>query len=200
MRELAGRRPGRPWLVVGKGPTAPAAIAHAAGCHVVTLNHACRLVRPDLAHFVDVEAVCDCRGDLGDAVLVVPWRPHCGCRPGPRTLDGYDWAAAAAARGRLASYQASTAPPDPSRPDLPRLRLRYFGAVAVFHLLAESGVREVWSAGVDGGRDYAAVFDRRTLLANGRGSFDDQFPEIDRLVRSYGLSWRRLPAAAPGGY
>ena len=48
----------KPWLLVGKGPSADYCDRVVPDTyHVLTLNHACSLLRPTLAHFTDLEAL-----------------------------------------------------------------------------------------------------------------------------------------------
>jgi hypothetical protein len=65
--------------------------------------------------------------------------------------------------------------------------VRYFSAVAAVNLLAVSGVREIFTIGVDGGSSYAPDFDKKTLLVNGRASFDVQFKEIRDTEKRKGV-------------
>jgi hypothetical protein len=59
--------------------------------------------------------------------------------------------------------------------------------------LLEAGIKLIHSLGVDGGTGYSAWFDATDKLANGRTTFDDQFPEIQRLLaKRPGVVWKRL--------
>jgi hypothetical protein len=184
--------PGRPWLVAGKGPTAAKLPRlDLSGYRVLTLNHACLVADPAVAHFVDLEPVVDCADRLFELLLgpappwlVLPWHPHVRCSPAASTLLDVALAAAgrgedsptgvlatALKRGRLASYNSTTAGLLPLAVGLPLVRVRLFSAAAAFNLLAAAGVRgEVATVGVDGGTKYAPQFDEKDRLANGRSS------------------------------
>lgn len=207
VEHLSGR-PGKPWLIVGKGPTAVKLLEiDTSRYHVLTLNHACvpallSCMRPALAHFVDIEAFDDCGDMLADFDIptCLPWYPHSHCSPSPMPLKmmmdlfGKTGSAPLAwlcGRDRLYSYNASTSK-SPPNPKLHRIRLRHFGAVGAFNLLAVAGVKMIDSIGVDGGTEYAPAFDPKDKLANTRTSFDSQFPEIEHTVKKHGIAWRKL--------
>jgi hypothetical protein len=201
----------RPWLVLGKGPSlARLKPQDALQYSVMTLNHACLVARPDVASFVDWEACADCFPRLADAssyhgrpiAVCLPWHPHVRCRPTDQTLDQFQPAVAgldrgsawlsAGIQGRLLAYNSTTAGRLPRHPHLATVRVRHFGAVAAFNLLAKAGVREVASLGVDGGTEYDPRFDPKDRLANGHRTFDAQFAEINRTVKANKMTWRRL--------
>jgi hypothetical protein len=183
----------RYWLVVGKGPSADYLCRHDLDrYHVLTLNHACKLAVPTLAHFVDVDAMLDCRHRLHqlDCHVAMPWHPHQHFKAHADCLDEYPWAAEFGTK--LTSYNATTANTLSRNPMLPTLRLRYFSAVAAFNILVAAGIRHIHSIGVDGGRGYAEGLDGRTRLANGQKTFDVQFPEIRDTIRRNKCTWVRL--------
>lgn len=188
----------RPWLVVGKGPTAAGLTEATAGkYHVLTLNHACQLVTPALAHFADLEAFHDCEERLAalGCACCLPWHPHVRNAAGRKTLDDYAHAVRRCQDkrlGLLVSYNASTANTLPRNRLLPNITLRYFSAVGAFNVLAAAGVKEVVTAGVDGGTEYAPQFDPGTRLANGQKTFDVQLPELRATCRRHGITWVKL--------
>lgn len=188
-----------PWLVVGKGPTSAIITPDWAkinlAMNVMTLNHACRLMKPDVALFIDLDAYCECRdaGWLKGVPVVMPWYPHVSNRPNPNSLGKY------AALGdifppgqRVYAFNSTTAntlPPDNS---LTTVRVRFFSAVAAFNLLALAGAKEINTLGIDGGTAYNPIFAEKDRLANGRDSFDPQFKEIARTCRQNKIQWNRL--------
>lgn len=181
----------RPWLIVGKGPTAARIFeVDVAKYHVLTLNHACLLVYPTLAHFVDIEAYRDCDKKLAEmtkATVCLPWHPHVRHKAAKPDLGDYG-----IPTRRLVSYNATTAGKLPRMPGLPTIRLHYFSSVAAFNILGYAGIREVHSLGVDGGTEYAEMFDAKDKLANGRQSFDKQFGEIAFAVKRHKIKWTKL--------
>ena len=207
IRDCMLAEPGRKWLILGKGPTSDlVGRLTLSDYFVVTLNHACKLVRSTFAHFTDLEAFDDCCDHVktsADAVIM-PWHPHLGMKPSLMTLSdytrpsagsGYRPALAWFATGdRLFSYNSSLAHKLERCDKFPTIRVRYFSAVAAFNLLAYAGVRHVYSLGVDGGTAYGKAFDRKDRLANGRESFDIQFREIALTCKHTGVVYTNLAA------
>lgn len=184
-----------PWLVVGKGPSCGyISRVDPARYHVLTLNHACRVVEPSIAHFTDLEAFFDCVPTLDDrkCAYCLPWYPHVGNAVGRKTLNDHGPAVRPKGLGDLVSYNSSLAHKLPRNAALPDVRVRHFSAVAAFNILALAGIREIASIGVDGGTGYAEGFDPKDRLANGRKSFDPQTKEITNTVTRNGIHWTRL--------
>lgn len=182
----------KPWLVVGKGPTF--ARAHEVDWdryHVIALNHAMTASPALVGHAIDIEVI----DQLGESVLevpmvVMPWLPNVDCRQSKTTLDqhlkGRPHLAKLAAKRRLYFYNRDQGLHKLRRRG-PLVRVRLFSAVAAVNLLAVGGVKEIFTIGVDGGSSYAPNFDKKTLLVNGRASFDEQFREIRLTERSRGV-------------
>jgi hypothetical protein len=203
---------GRPWLVLGKGPS----FARHAGLDlsryaVMGLNHVCRERPVDVTLCNDLEVL----KEAGDAVLkqggtlILPWYPHVGFKPQKdRSLDRCltsdnvdDSVRLCLGRlknaGRLAYFRSSrsTRLPHPAgagRDAGKTVVVRYFSAVAAFNLLGAAGARQVDTLGVDGGKEYAPVFQDQQPLRNGQPNFDVQFREIKVSVELYRLKHRRL--------
>lgn len=74
---------------------------------------------------------------------------------------------------------------------------KYFSAEAPFHVLGMNGVKEIYSAGIDGGNAYNEKFSNDTLFANGRNSFDDQFKEIIKAIKKYDLVYSPINSQYP---
>ena len=180
----------RPWLVLGKGPTAALLPqVDTSKYHILTLNHACRAATPTIAHFVDWEAFEECADDLR-GLACLPWYPHVACKAGKKNLDELGLAPDA-----VLTYNATTASGRTKCPTVHTVRLKFFSAVAAFNILGMAGMREVYSLGVDGGTGYGPQFDPKDRLKNGRTSFDDQAAELDLAVKTYHMTWTRLGAA-----
>jgi hypothetical protein len=197
--------------VVGKGPSAARLNSVDFNRYnVLTLNHACIavhrcLARIDLAHFVDIEAFEDCGRQLATLMTptCLPWFPHRKNKAQLATLKLLaDLACEVClehplhwlySHRLLHSYNATTAPRGShSNHKLVQVRLRAFGSVGAFNLLAAAGIRQIASIGVDGGTGYAPQFDPSTHLKNGQPSFDAQLPEIERTVKANDITWTRL--------
>lgn len=205
----------REWLVVGKGPSFAAIdsatrtleSSGALAAPVMALNHAVAALpevageRPRIvAHCVDLEPLADCAGAIATRAdyLLIPWMPNRDHRRGHATLaelrGGHPLLDQLAAEGRLLWYDRAGAPIRRGMHD--PVPIRFFSAEGAFGVLARSGVRRIVTAGIDGGTRYAAAFDHLRPLANGRMTFDDQLPILERIARRWGIAWRRL--AEPG--
>lgn len=198
-------RPEEPWLILGKGPSFASRDRYdLGGYRLLSLNHAVREQPVLVAHAIDLNVVAACEDVLESnaGFLVMPWYPHVDNRPGSLSLDQaradlpvLDRLAKA---GRLLWYDLSTS--RVRHGPGPVVRASYFSAEAGLSLLALAGVRRVRTLGVDGGSDYSNCFDDlkdKTLLANGRTSFDLQFEGFARTILETGVDVATLTAPAP---
>ncbi len=189
----------RPWLMLGKGPSFGRRHEFdLSGYNLVSLNHAVREVKVEIAHVIDIDVIHDCEEVIAANCdfLVMPRFPHVQSLPGLASLDDYLRGSAALRRldeeNRLVWYNISTARAVGSSPVI---SARYFGSEAALGVLGEYGVRVVRSLGVDGGTHYATAFSSdatQTLLSNGQASFDMQFVELRRIAHKYGVDFRPL--------
>jgi hypothetical protein len=189
----------RPWLVLGKGPTfAHHARTDLASFNLLSLNHAVRELRVDVAHMIDIDVVEACAECLADNCrwLVMPRVPHIQQRPGPALLEDYVEALEVLqkldAEDRLVWYNAETAAPVGNSPVM---EVRYFSSEAALSILGALGAKRVRSLGVDGGTAYSPTFSelaQTTRLANGQPSFDLQFAELDRIAARHGIDYSPL--------
>src|SRR4030095_15062948 len=85
--------PGRPWLLLGKGPTFSRRSEFDLGSfNRIGLNHVVREVPVDIAHVIDVDVVADCAHALPENArwLLMPRSPHVDCKPDPaRPLESF---------------------------------------------------------------------------------------------------------------
>src|SRR5262245_42863617 len=85
--------PGRPWLLLGKGPTFSRRHEfELASFNRIGLNHVVREVSVDIAHVIDVAVVAACAQALPANAqwLLMPRFPHVACRPDPaRPLESF---------------------------------------------------------------------------------------------------------------
>jgi hypothetical protein len=197
--------PGRPWLILGKGPSFGLRTRiDLSGYHLLSLNHVVREQPVLLAHMIDLDVVDAC----GEALLrqadyvVLPWYPHTQNAPGTQSLEvlvpSHQLLRRLDDAGRLLWYDLSTAPG--RHGPGPVVQATYFSAEAAVSLLAQAGVRRVRSLGVDGGAAYSGEFadlEGRTLLANGRPAFDLQFQGIARTILRTGIDFAPLDLPAP---
>lgn len=195
-----------PWLVLGKGPSAAKCAQLDLSCYsVFALNNAWR-IHPEtkIVHFSDLEAFATEGDDLcrdSDITVCMPWFPHVNCKPTRHNLvelatrahcrPAITWLIA---KERMLSYNSTIACNLPGNKRLEQVRIRFFSAEAAFQIILRALEREqtIYSLGVDGGSNYAAQFDKKTLLVNGRASFDAQFPEIEKTLRRRGATWVKL--------
>jgi lipopolysaccharide biosynthesis glycosyltransferase len=195
--------PARPWLILGKGPTFSCRDDFDLNeFNTFALNHVVREVEVYVAHAIDIEVIRDCADVLLEHCqwLLMPRRPKEGSRIGSRRLEDYfdelPVLGELADTGRLVHYER--AGKSRARDGTAVAGGSFSGSVAM-NVLAEMGVREVRSLGIDGGRTYGNTFgDLRetTLLANRRVSFDIQFEEMQATVARYGMSYASLVATA----
>lgn len=182
----------RDWLVVGKGPSyQPLSSLDLDKILTVSLNHVCRENRVHIAHIADLDVFEDCAEAVfhNADFLLMPWYPHVNHAPGIRSLENLAQQPGVlremAEAGRLLYYISSLSVPEGSTE--PVVTVQFFSGDAVLSLLALTGVKTVYTLGIDGGSSYSAAFDdlqQTTLLSNGRFSFDCQSSAIgDLLVR-----------------
>lgn len=194
-----------PWLIFGKGPSFSRRHEFDISLfNTMSLNHAVREQSVDVAHMIDLD-VLDACADVIEAnarVVVLPWFPHVRNRPGKSNLRDlvreHHVLKRLEEQGRLLWYNLSSA--TAHRDESPIVRVRFFSVEAALNLLSLAGVRCVRSLGVDGGKRYAGEFTDlkdKTLLANGRTSFDRQFEEIARTIVSTGLDYAPLDVETP---
>jgi hypothetical protein len=208
----------RPWLVLGKGPSSAKYDPSLADTHnVMALNHAMRGARALVGHAIDIEVFEHLNAaDLaGIEYLCVPWVPHVRQKrpfyggksffgPGSRSLDQCcaenPLLQEYADRGRLLSYNLSSAPPSRRHPGLALVTGHSFSAAIVIRLLAQSGARVVRTLGIDGGSAYGASFadlESKTKLQTGQTSYDSQFQEIADTMNAFDLTCGPLDSDVP---
>ncbi len=189
----------RPWLLLGKGPTlAKVCSIDTSKYNTMCLNHVVIHQKVDVAHIVDADVVDHCGHALlrNCRYLVMPRYPHVNNDPTSTRLEDFVEESPILKQldqeGRLVWYNLSSAR---AVEDSPVITARFFSAEAALRIIGETGAKEVRSLGVDGGRGYSpqlAGLERRTMLANGRQSFDDQNGEIKEIVAHYGLNYQSL--------
>lgn len=189
----------KPWLILGKGPTfAKLAEIPVAEYNTISLNHAVREAKVDLAHVIDIDVV----EDLGDILannsryVVMPRHPHVSCSPCSQ-LSIEDWARAIpvlarlSAENRLVVYDLALGKED----DDEQIPLIFFSSEAALGILGKLGAKTVRSLGVDGGKAYSKAFsdlDEKSKLANGQPSFDLQFERLHFIADKYDIDYRPI--------
>lgn len=198
LRAIREAKPEKQWLVIGKGPTSDKLPeVNLSSFVTVTLNHACKLLHSDLAHFTDLEALDQCERVLASKNynVVMPWHPHIGMKPAMPTLLNFATPGTTIHRPMLSwslgndqlfSYNSTVAQKLSRNPKLSTVRVRYFSAVAAFNMLADAGVKTIYTIGVDGGTGYGSAFADLKPLENGRESFDAQAQEFALTCKATG--------------
>lgn len=207
-----------PWLLLGKGPSAAQYRSELAHRYpVFALNHAMRGIAATIGHAADIEVLDDLNeSDLSSVeFLCLPWIPHVRLwRPlyagktlfGPGSLTLLDYCArkplleSYRRRGRLLAYNLASAPTERHHPALPTIHGKTFSAALAVRLLAQAGVRQIRTLGVDGGSDYCAAFAdiaERSKLQTAQTSFDIQFTEIAETIHREGLDFGPLDQQIP---
>ena len=195
----------RPWLILGKGPSfSKRQFFDLSGFNTLSLNHAVREQHVTVAHIIDfdvVEACGDCL-ETNAQVVVLPWAPHVNNRAGEKNLLDFVDLSPVLRRlchqDRLLYYNLSTGPLQ--RAGSPVVQVRYFSAEAALNLLTTAGVQQVRSLGIDGGANYSQDFadlKDKTLLANGRTSFNKQFEEIAKTILRTQVDYAPLDVESP---
>lgn len=195
----------KPWLVLGKGPSYQRiGDVDLEDFYTCSLNHVVREHRVDLAHIIDIDVVADCSTaiDRNAACLALPFFPHVNHRPTTKNI--LEFAAEIPLlrklkkEGRLVWYNLSTSPKKVA--SSPLIVAKFFSAESAVNILAECGVKTIRSLGVDGGNTYAGRFDdlkTKTLLANTQTTFDRQFRQIAKTIRTKDIFYAPLHSEAP---
>lgn len=193
------------WLILGKGPSYQwIESINLNDYYTFSLNHVVREHPVDIAHAIDIDVVDDCSDAIAKNArfLVLPYYPH--VRHDPTSKSIHDFVNEMPVlqflkeQGRLIWYNLST-----SRKQVgssPVVVAKFFSAEAAVNILTTCGVRTIRSLGVDGGNSYAPKYDdlkAKTLLANTRSSFDCQFVQIAKTIRTRGIFYAPLHKQAP---
>jgi hypothetical protein len=181
-------------LIAGKGPTLALIDKYLDPSEpIISLNHACELVLPRIAHFTDLQALLDCEEVVlaSEFFVVVPAFPHIS--GAPTKLNILELASAHSiiseliVQDRLFVYAGSNSP---NLWRLPEFELRYFSVEPAYQLACLLGARLVNTIGIDGGSSYATSISnqgKRRLLENGQQSFDKQFVQLEKLQLQHGI-------------
>lgn len=148
----------------------------------ISLNHVVRDTHVKIAHMIDIDVLYDIQDVVEENAeyLLLPFYPHVNNSPSHKNLKNFiqeiDVLDRYQKRGRLLWYNLRTTW---------KLKWPYhistnghFSGDVVVGLLASSGVKKIKIAGIDGGTSYNQRFqdlNEKTLLSNGKASFDLQF-------------------------
>lgn len=192
-----------PWLILGKGPTFDKCDKYdLTEYNIMSLNHVVSKLQVNVAHMIDWDVVEDCIEDINKnaAMLVLPWIPNVDNKLGEYNLEQlvlqHEFLNKLSQDGRLLFYNNV----EKENNRFPLVRAKYFSSEAAIKLLALSGVKQVRTLGVDGGNGYNVRFESlvtKTLLANGRKSFNKQFSEMSKIIIDTGVDLSALDVSSP---
>lgn len=187
----------KPYLVLGKGPSFDKVInINLADYITIGLNHVCQKMVVDFGHFIDID--CLSHNFIKNCTKIIcPVRPHIYCKVDNKYLTTYFLQPYESDFGphlykKVYCYNLSTYKGEPFVGLGCIIKVKYFSAEAVFRLLALSGINEIYTLGIDGGVTYSHYFKDLTPLQNGRKTFNDQFDELEEIVKKWNLKWVRL--------
>ena len=193
------------WLILGKGPSYSfVEEVDLESYYTCSLNHVLREHPVDLAHIIDIDVVTDCSESIerNARFLILPFFPHVKQRPTKWTI--YDFVNSISVlrsmhdQKRLVWYNLSTSK---TQVDCsPVITAKFFSAEAAVNILANCGVKTIRSLGVDGGSSYARHYhdlEGKTLLANKHPSFDRQFENIAKTIRTKNIDYAPLHKESP---
>jgi hypothetical protein len=193
------------WLILGKGPSySLVEEVDLERYYTCSLNHVLREHPVNLAHIIDIDVVTDCSESIerNARLLILPFFPHVKQKPTKWTI--YDFVNSISVlrsmhdQKRLVWYNLSTSK---TQVDCsPIITAKFFSAEAAVNILANCGVKTIRSLGVDGGSNYAPHYhdlEGKTLLANKHPSFDRQFENIAKTIRTKNIDYAPLHKESP---
>lgn len=186
----------KPWLILGKGPSFSRIWeTKVSDFHLLGLNETVSEVTCEIGHFIDLEPLCNLKNIYYPNTVIIPFHPHINSSPA-KVLDHYynkfpilvDFAKSE----KLYTYNLSTYKGVQKHNNAPYITAKFFSAEAAFRILANAGVRQFYSLGIDGGNKYAKEFKHLKPLTNGRANFDQQFVELYKIINNHKASWVQL--------
>lgn len=189
-------------LVLGKGPSLQTeAFAEAApGRRVVGINQTAASFPVDVAFFIDIEPFDEVADALlaGTCAVILPWRPNertwrrGRSRPmsttlvellesnrSLRELDSQNRLFYFHTKAPAAGAEHSTFPPN------------LVSLSSLLQLLAQIGVSEVKTLGIDGGHGYSTELRTSSLGTQLRTGYSKQFPILRKIALAKGLTMER---------
>lgn len=200
----------KPWIIIGKGPSFSAIKnINLKNYYSFALNHSIlQLDEADICHLIDFDVFEKCQDEIDKKAkfLCMPMNPHFKHEPSEITLKDLIKTNKVLDKinkeGRLFWYNHLQKNRLLNKNNSERIfyknvEVKYFSAEAAFNILGMNEVKEIYSAGIDGGSEYDRKFSDATLLANGRNSFDIQFDEIIKSIKNYDLTYSPIDAQYP---
>lgn len=196
----------RPALVLGKGPslTLEAFASACVGHCVFGINQTSGSFPVDVAFFIDIEPVYEVGEYLlkSDCMVLMPWRPNQRTwrpsRSAPMKSTLLDLAKSdpliAALESQQRLFYFHTRPPAVGA-DRNVFPPNLVSLSSLLQILADVGVSEVSTLGVDGGTGYSKTLQASHLLTQLRCGYSNQFPILRKISISKGLTMQRANEA-----
>lgn len=200
----------KPWLIIGKGPSFnELEKINIADYYSFGLNHVItKLDSLDVLNIIDFDVFEACQDDIYKKAkfLFMPINPHFKNSPTKITLCDLikknEILKKLSDEKRLFWYNHLSCCKllnikNFFRIFYKKIKVCNFSAEAPFQILGMHGIKEIYSAGVDGGNNYNENFSPSELLANGRDSFDSQFDGIINSIKKFDLIYSPLNSQYP---
>ena len=199
---------GRPWLILGKGPSySKIASIDLRRYNVLAINHVVeKLEWCEIAHMADWETFLASgnAAALRARYLCMPYVPYIGFKPSPKPLDQLANESPLLKRliesRRVLTYNLAFTSTSGRLNGFADVHLSHFSSEAVIDFLGSSAVARILSLGVDGGTAYSTAFSNlvdKTLLASGQPTYDYQFDGIAYALLRTGVEYRPLDIRGP---
>ena len=192
------------WLVLGKGPSFERhKTFDISQFKLMSLNHVVQKIQVDVAHIIDLDVVKDCEEAIyrNAKYLVMPWFPHVKNKPGKSSLEHLilsdSFLGKLDQEGRLLYYNHVK---KHMHGMSPYVEVKFFSAEGAINILAMSGTKKIRTLGIDGGNTYANTFsdlNDKTLLSNGRETFNKQFDQMAKIILKTGVDLAPLDVESP---
>lgn len=174
--------PNKPWLILGKGPTLERYTKYDLNYYnVMGLNHVSRYINVDVSLLID-EDVCTLQYVRANNYILAPYHPHYLFKPKQKLfLDIIS--------DKIYYFDCSTWKKESVK--FPVIRAQYNCAEAAFDILRWWQVKEIYTLGIDGGKNYAQ-FINELPLTNGQPNFNKQIKNIKAICKQGNIVWNRL--------
>jgi hypothetical protein len=186
-----------PYLILGMGPTFSERNKFDLTQYATLgINRVVTKIRVNLCQIIDFYIAEKYQEDIlrNCDYLVVPYYPHFFCRPFPevtveKLIELYPFMRKLSEEDRLLCYNLSTVYPLQVG-DSPWVKAKFFSAESAVNLLANLGVKEIRTLGIDGGTIRSEEFSDHGP-SDPRG-FDLQWEGISRSIGRFNLSYSSL--------
>lgn len=200
----------KPWLLVGKGPSfEKIKEINLQNYNLFSLNSSItKLENVDIAHLIDFDVFEQHQDSFykNAKYILLPINPHIKGSPTKTTI--LDLARTNETLNKLITekrlfwYNHLSKKLYLGTSNFKKIfhkkhNVRHFSAEAAFSILGSYGIKEIYSAGIDGGNNYHQEFSNNTLLSNGKESFNDQFKNIIRSIKKYHITYSPITANYP---